>query len=144
MDAEIKLFRKTLRENGYSNTKTRYRMFLALQENDSPTVKELVGLLKGQDRATVYRNIIVFEKLGIISKLWLGWETKVELGDMFRHHHHHFSCINCGRVTALEEDDLIESHIATLGKRKGFKAMDHQLEIRGLCKSCQKRAKSIS
>lgn len=144
MDAEIKLFRKTLKENGLSNTRSRYRLFLALQERDSPTVKDLIALLKGQDRATVYRNILVFEGIGIINKLWLGWETKVELSDIFRHHHHHFSCVNCAKVWVLGEDEMLEKRISMLARHKGFKTMDHQLEIQGLCKACQKISKGIS
>lgn len=143
MDAELRLFRKTLKKNGYSNTRARFRLFLALQEHDSPTVKQLVHLLRAQDRATVYRNIIVFEKTGIINKLWLGWETKIELSDIFRHHHHHFTCVRCGKVIALEDDGELEQRITALGHSKRFKALDHQLEIRGLCSACQKSAQSV-
>ena len=136
MDAELRLFRKTLKTNGYFNTRARYRLFLALQQHTSPTIKGLIKQLKTQDQATVYRNLKLFEKLGIISILQQGWNSRLELSDIFHHHHHHFSCVNCGRVIVLKEDLVIEKHIAVLARRRGFKAVDHQLEIRGLCQKC--------
>ena len=137
MDAELKLFRETLKKRGFSNTRPRYRLFLALQEHSSLSIKRLVNLLKGQDRSTVYRNILLFEKIGIVNKLWLGWQSKVELSDMFHHHHHHFTCLKCGRVITLPENPKIEREIKLLSAKVGVRTMDHQLEIRGLCKKCQ-------
>ena len=137
MDRELKLFRKTLRQNGYFNTKPRYKLFLALQEHSSPTIRDLIKKLKGQDQATVYRNIKLFEHLGIVSILQLGWDSRLELSDNFHHHHHHLTCVSCGKVIILHEDPAIERRISHLGSGKNFKAIDHQLEIRGICDSCQ-------
>jgi Fe2+ or Zn2+ uptake regulation protein len=139
MDAERKLFRKTLKEHGYFNTAARYQLFLALQKHSSLSSKRLISLLQKQDRSTVYRNILLFEQIGIVSKLWLGWESKIELSDVFQHHHHHFTCLKCLQVINLPEDTIIEKRIRNLGIEKGLKITDHQLEIRGLCKTCQVR-----
>jgi Fur family ferric uptake transcriptional regulator len=116
----------------------RMRMFGMLQNNPALTLKELIKLVKKHDQVTVYRNIELFEKLGIINRLRLGWHTKIELSDIFQHHHHHIACINCGKVWALKEDKLIEQQIKILAQSKQFKTIDHQLEIRGLCAKCQK------
>ncbi len=137
MDAELKLFRKTLKKNGYYNTRARYNLFLALQAHHSPNIKDLVSQLKKQDQATIYRNVKLFEKLGILSILQQGWDSRLELSDIFHHHHHHFTCVNCQKIFILKEDQVIESHIAKISNRNGFKTIDHQLEIRGLCKKCR-------
>lgn len=57
---------------------------------------------------------------------------------MFQHHHHHVTCINCGTVQTLKEDKALEEAIARLSSRNFFTAIDHQLEIRGLCRTCSK------
>lgn len=117
-------------------TAPRMRMFGLLQHHPAITIKRLLKLVEKHDRATVYRNIELFEQLGIINRLQLGWHTKLELSDIFQHHHHHMSCNSCGKVWTLKEDTLIETWITKLAESKYFKLMDHQLEIRGLCKNC--------
>lgn len=137
MDRETRLFKAIVKKYGHSFTKPRRQMFQILQEKDSLTIPQLISLLSRHDQATVYRNIKLFEQLGIINRLRLGWKSKLELSDVFKHHHHHFSCVNCGKITILKENPVIELEIIKLTKRRDFKAMDHQLEIRGLCPNCK-------
>ena len=138
MNKEIREFKKLLKSNSHFITKPRLRLFVILQNRPALTIHELINLLSRHDQATVYRNIIIFEKLGVITRLRLGWSSKLELSDIFQHHHHHLTCLKCGRVAILPEDALIEKQIAKLGKSKNFKITDHQLEITGLCQACQK------
>lgn len=137
-DVEFLQFKKLLKDNGNFITKPRMRLFGMLQRNPALTMKQLVSLTKKHDQSTVYRNINLLEDLGIINRLRLGWHSKIELSDIFRHHHHHMSCVSCEKVWTLKEDPIIEAHIAHLLEVKDFRAMDHQLEIRGICNSCQK------
>ena len=123
-------------------TKPRMRLFGLLQKHPALTFKQLLKLNPQHDPVTLYRNIDLFESLGIITKLRLGWETKIELSDVFQHHHHHFTCMTCGRIITLKENTIIEKQIKNFTKRLSLKAMDHQLEIRGICSKCQLREKS--
>jgi Fur family ferric uptake transcriptional regulator len=136
MATEIQQFEKLLTKNNHYITKARLRLFIILQKHPALSVKELISLLPKHDQATVYRNIKTFEKLGVIARLQLGWHSKLELSDMFRHHHHHLTCIKCGRIIGLPENSELEQQIANLTKELNFKQADHQLEIRGLCKEC--------
>lgn len=136
---EIDRFRNLLKDNRYFNTSARYDLFLLLQKHPALTLKRLIELSPNQDQVTVYRNVDLFEKLGILNRIRMGWETKIELSDMFIHHHHHFTCINCNKIYDLPDDPIIEKRISNLAKRKSFKATDHQLEIRGLCQDCHKK-----
>jgi Fur family ferric uptake transcriptional regulator len=138
MSVESKRFKALLKSHGHFMTKPRLRLFTILQEHSILTIPELIALLERHDQATVYRNIKLFEELGVINRLRLGWNSKLELSDMFQHHHHHLTCISCGKVIALPEDELIEERIGTISRTNHFKAVDHQLEIRGLCTTCQK------
>ena len=136
MHMELNRFKNLLKQNGHFVTKPRLRLFAILQKRPALTMQQLIVLLNRHDQATVYRNIDLFEKLGIVNRIRLGWHTKIELSDVFIHHHHHFSCLKCGRVINLPENRIVENQIAQLGASKQFKAMDHQLEIRGLCQTC--------
>lgn len=89
------------------------------------------------DRASLYRTIGLFEKLGLVQRIYIGWKYKVELSDIFTHHHHHISCSNCGKIVAIKEEEQIERLLRTLASQYGFVAQGHQLEIQGLCAHCQ-------
>jgi Fur family transcriptional regulator, ferric uptake regulator len=139
---ELKRFKQLLRENDNFVTMPRLRLFGYLQSHPALTMKELIKLTSKHDQVTVYRNVDLFEKLGIINRIRLGWNTKIELSDIFQHHHHHISCSKCNKMWTLKEDPIIESQIEKLANIKGFKPLDHQLEIRGLCSSCSKTIKA--
>lgn len=143
MNRELMLFKSLLKKHGYSVTKPRLALFRVLQNHNACTIAELTALLRKYDRATVYRTIQLFERLGIINRLQLGWKYKLELSDVFHHHHHHLTCTNCGKVTVLKEDSVIENRIKRLAKQGGFRAMDHQLEIRGLCYKCSLQLQTL-
>lgn len=137
MRRELTIFRNILRQNGYSITQPRLRLFAALQKYNELTIAELIDCLHHQDQATVYRNIKVFEGLGIINRLRLGWHSKLELSDTFQHHHHHLSCVRCGCIFVLSEEPVIERAINRISSMHNFQPLDHQIEIRGICQNCQ-------
>lgn len=89
------------------------------------------------DRASVYRTVALFEALGIVQRLQIGWKYKLELSGDFVHHHHHLSCLQCGRIIALPEDTVLEKRLHALANTQNFLSQDHQLEIKGLCADCR-------
>lgn len=137
MSREQQTFKELLKQNGSFATKARLELFTYLQSSPAVSIQKLIKDLPTQDQATIYRNIKLFEKLGIVNRLQLGWNSKLELSSQFHDHHHHMSCINCGKVIAWEEDPAIELRIQTVAMKLGFIPQDHQLEIRGLCQQCQ-------
>lgn len=136
---EVTRFKNLLKQRGHFVTKPRLRLFAILQKRPALTMQQLIPQLSQHDQVTVYRNIDLFEELGIVNRLRLGWQTKIELSDLFRHHHHHFTCNHCNKIFDLPDDSTIEKQIAQLGNDKNFQITDHQLEIRGLCQNCQKK-----
>lgn len=132
------LLQKILKDNGYSLTKPRLLVCNLLDGHDPQSMAELIKKATGQiDRASLYRTVALFEKLGIVQRIYIGWKYKIELSDIFTHHHHHISCLNCGKIVAITEEDEIEQLIDNLASRHNFVAQKHQLEIRGLCPNCQ-------
>jgi Fur family transcriptional regulator, ferric uptake regulator len=125
----------------YSLTKTRRAVFAALQDKEPQTMQEVVAACRGQaDRASVYRTIKLFEKLGIVQRLQIGWKYKLELSDRFHNHHHHLTCLKCGRLLPLPADEILEQRLRLLADRQNFRMQGHQLEIQGLCAACSDKA----
>ncbi len=127
-----------LKKHGFSLTEPRVTVFKTLLDQEAQSMAVIVAACQPEvDRATVYRTITLFEKLGIVQRVQLGWKYKLELTDAFNQHHHHLSCLRCGRIIALSEDQTLEDRLLELARLHSFAAQDHQIEIRGLCKQCQ-------
>ncbi len=129
--------RLSLKQGGNSITKARLAVFLALVDQEALTMAELINRIGPKiDRASIYRSIALFETLGIVQRLQMGWKYKLELSDVFAAHHHHLTCITCGFVMPINEDQQTEAHINRLALNLNFQPRSHQLEIRGVCAKC--------
>jgi Fur family ferric uptake transcriptional regulator len=138
-DQEI--LQKILKEGGYSTTKARTLVCEALWDSEPQTMQQLSDKLHGKiDRASLYRTIDLFEKLGLVNRIYIGWKYKLELSDALTHHHHHISCMQCGRIIAIHEEAEIEQLIEKIASSHGIHAKQHQLEIQGVCQDCQAAA----
>lgn len=136
MDRKERL-KQVLSENGYSVTSQRLRVFNELQKADEPmTVVDLAGRLTNVDRVSSYRTIELFEKIGIIHRVWTGFKNKVELSEAFSSHHHHFTCIKCGKSTGLKSE-LLERELKNFETEHGFKLVQHSVELNGYCANCK-------
>jgi Fur family ferric uptake transcriptional regulator len=138
MSQPVDQLRKTLKQHGYSLTAARQAVFECLLDSEPRTVHDVIEACTGvADRASVYRTVSLFEELGIVHRLQLGWKYKLELSDDFSHHHHHLTCTACGNVIPLPEDIMLEAHLRRVAQQRGFDPLSHQLEIRGTCADCQ-------
>lgn len=130
----------TLKTHGHSMTKTRQQVFQALSDSDTLSMAQLIRKLQHKmDRASVYRTIDLFEQLGIVNRIQIGWKYKLELSDIFTEHHHHITCLECNIITPFEENVDLENDILKLADDLGFVLSGHSLELRGLCKTCQEK-----
>lgn len=133
------MFITTLKNSDNSVTKTRSLVFAALLEKEPQSMGELYKTLKNKlDRASLYRTIDLFERLGIVQRLQIGWKYKIELSDTYNYHHHHITCSRCAMTIPVREDLTLEASIKSLAMEYGFTGVSHQLEIRGICQNCQK------
>ncbi len=127
-----------LKDSGYNITKQRLLVFNSLVGEEPLSMHQLIARIDSKiDRASIYRIIDLFEKLGIVQRLNIGWKYKIELTDKFAEHHHHLTCQNCGKVIPINEESL-EGFIGRLAKQYSFTAQKHQIEIQGLCSDCAK------
>lgn len=132
-------FNSILKENALTVTKVRLAIYKALSSHNQPIgVNTLVSSLSGQaDRASIYRNIEIFENIGVLDKVYSGWKYRLELSEKFRPHHHHMSCQKCGVIITIELGNEIEQSLSRAGKKHGFRVVDHEVELQGLCKNCR-------
>lgn len=127
-----------MKKDGYSLTKPRKIVFDFLHEQEPQSMQVLIKRAETKvDRATVYRTIELFENLGVVHRLNIGWKYKVELSDVFHAHHHHFYCTNCGNTYPLEPNSMLETMIDSVVAHEGFSPRGHSLEIQGLCSECR-------
>jgi Fur family ferric uptake transcriptional regulator len=136
MSSAQERFRQLLKHNGQSVTTARMAVFEALVGQEPVTMHALVSRVPDNDRASVYRAIELFERLGVVQRLNTGWKYKLELSDKFAEHHHHLTCTNCSSTTAINEVEL-EQLLARLAESYSFTPTAHQLEIQGLCSDCR-------
>lgn len=140
---EQHLFQTILKQQGYSLTKGRELVFALLLNQPPLSIAELYQRLDGAvDRVSLYRIIEVFERLNIVKRVQLGWKYKLELSELFSHHHHHLTCVRCGAVVVLQHHPRLEKQLEQLGLDQGFVNLSHQLELQGLCRDCACLAKT--
>ncbi len=138
MPSLLDQLKSALREAGVSVTAARCTVFEAIAHNGPLTMAELVDCVKDDtDRASAYRTIELFERLGITQRIYTGWKYKIELTDAFHEHHHHLTCTQCGSLYDIPQNSAVESYMETLAAAQGFRMTKHQLEIQGVCKKCQ-------
>lgn len=136
MSSPQETFQKLLKEQGSSITAARRAVFEALLGQEPLSMHELVKRVGTVDRASVYRTVDLFERLGIVQRLNTGWKYKIELTDKFCEHHHHLTCTHCGRTVAINAHAL-ERFIEQAAAEHGFRPTAHQIEIQGICEDCR-------
>lgn len=138
MNERLASLETALRKHGYSITSARQQVFLTMLDQAPLTMGQLAKATATElNRSSLYRVVELYEKLGIINRLQLGWNYKLELSDAFAAHHHHMTCTRCGRIDPFEESTTIRFELKQLAQEKGFTETGHQLELRGICSNCR-------
>jgi len=89
--------------------------------------------------ATVYRTLMLLERLGITNKLDFddGFSRYELAKENEVHLHHHLICSSCGSVSEVKEDLLDKLEQQILEKNK-FLVKNHIIKFYGLCENCRK------
>jgi Fe2+ or Zn2+ uptake regulation protein len=130
--------KQALASDGYRLTDARKATFKLLVSSEPQSMSEVLAKANGKvDRVSIYRNVEVFEKLGIVHRIYVGWKYKIELSDEFMTHHHHLSCLECGKIIDIEDEEHIDKFIHDITTKFGFKPRRHQFEVDGYCAGCR-------
>lgn|SRR5690554_6267587 len=86
--------------------------------------------------STVYRNINLFVKKGLLRKMSLNIDNKESYFELVKgEHHHHLICIQCNSILPL--DCPLGKFEEKLNKETDYIIVDHKIKIYGICPECR-------
>lgn len=82
---------------------------------------------------TIYRNLAMFSKLGILDETELNGERLFRMQCAIDSHHHHFICTSCGSTKPISSCpmDNVTANLA------GYEIEGHKFEVYGRCPKCR-------
>ena len=125
-----------LKKQGAKITSARKLLVEIFTQNHLPlTEMELRRRLK-VNKTTVYRQLELFLKLGIVKEVEFG-DGKKRFEFNLHNHHHHLVCTNCQKVEDIFVHNDVKHVEDKIAKLKKFQVKSHSLEFFGLCAQCQ-------
>jgi Fur family transcriptional regulator, ferric uptake regulator len=129
--------RKLLQESNLSLTNQRIKLLSVLAgSGNAMTEKEIEEQLKGTcNKTTIYRNLSALVQKKIVHRILSDEAVRYRLvkntnSDYYEHAH--FQCRKCSTTFCMEEIPVQEYTLP-----EGFKMMENQLLILGICKDCR-------
>lgn len=128
---------ETFELHGFRLTKPRQQIFDILKNSEIPlTVGDIAKKCKNINRTSIYRTLVIFDRLKIINTIYIGWKNYYELAEPFIPHHHHLYCINCQNAEPIQPKEL-EKLVDYIGKKYNFIVTKHHFELEGICEKCR-------
>ncbi len=144
MDKVLMPYNSLLEKNGYRFTTQKQLVLKAvIQSNTHLTVKQIYKLVHGKrvGLATVYRNLKIFEELGIVKEINVDgvtyYELKIFSGKPL---HIHLKCSKCNHIIDMNDRSLDVEYLKLNRKveaSKDFEIYDTNIMLEGLCKQCR-------
>ncbi|KKQ80208.1 MAG: Ferric uptake regulator, Fur family [Parcubacteria group bacterium GW2011_GWC2_38_7] len=122
------------------NTNQRQLIFEYLQRTlTHPTAEQIFQNMRKElpriSFGTVYRNLDILEKQGLISTVIYSKEhVRYHVGPM---NHSHFVCNSCDKVENIITDDLFDMN-NQISRRHNVLVQKYNLVFYGLCTNCKK------
>jgi Fur family transcriptional regulator, zinc uptake regulator len=134
-----------LRRKGYKCTRQRKELlyFFLSQGNKLKSAKTVIRHLRNTlgfgSQDTVYRNLYLFKKIGIMEITHKDGESLFYLKKEMGHHVHLFICNLCSMTKTLTVCPMKMDNYT----RDGFEVFDHKFEVYGICPTCKKKSYPI-
>ncbi|NYJ04936.1 Fur family transcriptional regulator [Petropleomorpha daqingensis] len=137
-----------LHAQGLRLTAPRRQVLAAVDALRHATPEAIVAWLREQagpagtppDTSTVYRNLEVLERLGLVWHTHLGKGAPVYHAAA-EHPHLHVVCASCGTIDSADPD-LLDSAAERLAAELGFTVDVGHVALSGTCRNCRERAGS--
>ena len=135
-----------LRARGLRLTAQRQRVLAAVTALEHATPEAIGARLRSEaepggtapDTSTVYRNLELLERLGLVWHTHLGKGAPVY--HSAEHRHLHVACSSCGLVTTVDPA-LLESAAERLKADEGFEIDIGHVALSGTCRECRRKAR---
>jgi Fur family ferric uptake transcriptional regulator len=133
--------RQVLTDSGHRTGQARLALVELLdRQSCARTVLEIEDALRAGERpiarASIYRILDELERLRLVQKVEVGQDmARYEPMRTGEGHHHHLVCDSCGTVTPFTDEGL-ESAIRKLSGRVPLRVAEHEIVLRGACRSC--------
>ncbi len=126
-----------LRSKGLKITNKRKDIITFFDKADGyRTAKDLLQFMEekyqGISFDTVYRNLHLYNEIGILETTELNGEKHFRM-NCTMHHHHHFICSICGKTKEIDICPMNDIK----DKLEDYIIEDHKFEIYGLCPECK-------
>jgi len=134
-----------LRARGLRMTAQRTQVLDAVMALEHATPEAIGARLREQvggaapDASTVYRNLELLERLGLVWHTHLGKGAPVY--HAAEHRHLHVVCQSCGEISSVPPD-LLDSAAERLAGDLGFTVDVGHVALSGTCRACRERAGS--
>lgn len=141
---DISCIRKKLEYRGYKFTKQRFQIIKVIYKNNKHiSADEIYRKVKNKNigLSTVYRNLIIFEEIGILKKINITNISYYELTIMGKYKFHiHAKCVKCNKIVDINEEEISEGYGALIGKlkeRHEILVESTSVVLSGVCKDCE-------
>lgn len=127
-----------LKNNGYKETSKRNQILeLFVSDERYLTARDLLDVMQkdypSMSYDTVYRNLATFVSLGILEETELSGERHFRMHCESDSHHHHFICMDCGKIKEIPlcPMDMLGAALPA------YEIDNHKFEIYGKCPECK-------
>lgn len=126
-----------LAASGNRLTNPRQQIFTILKAANHPlSLQELSQQVNAIDRTSIYRTLELFDRIGVIRIVHIGWKKQYELAEPFKPHHHHLQCMWCGELIDIETPTL-ENLVNNIADQYNYTLRSHHFELEGICSQCR-------
>ncbi|MCL6590771.1 MAG: transcriptional repressor [Firmicutes bacterium] len=126
-----------LKEQGYKLTRQRCEILDTLEDSPPLMAEEIFRLVNKHckvDLSTVYRNLSILQKIGLIRKVnSFGQADQYELAK--NHCKHDLECLRCGAKVVFSEC-IFDQLVKEIELKTRYKVKKHNLELYGTCPDC--------
>jgi Fur family transcriptional regulator, ferric uptake regulator len=136
-----------LRARGLRLTAQRQRVLAAVATLEHATPESIGARLREEagpdgsapDTSTVYRNLELLERLGLVWHTHLGKGAPVY--HVAEHPHLHVVCSVCGEVSSVDPG-ILDDAAERLAAEHGFTVDVGHVALTGTCRACRQRSES--
>ncbi|MBO3440771.1 transcriptional repressor [Clostridium botulinum] len=148
MSTQLDYFKNLIEEKGYKFTFQKKIILKTLMESSIHlNVEEIYNKIKKNNIgiATVYRNLKVFKKLGIVKELNINAVNYYEMKLFSRKPlHTHFKCLKCNSIIDIDNNKLDLEYLKlnrSIEHSEDLEIRDANILFLGLCSRCKEEEK---